>query len=280
MYYTIAKAIEYVHQHLAEQPSLQDIADAVGTSPSHLQRSFTQWTGLSPKRLMQFLTLDFIKKQVRSNDFPLFTAIDEVGLKAPARAYELFIRVEGMSPDAYRNGGAGLDISYHLYDSIYGRVFIAHTEKGLCRLSFVEGNEDLRIETLQSEFPQANWKRMKHPQDQHILQVLENPLKRLEPIHLHLKGTPFQLKVWEALLNLSPEQWTSYGKIAQQLNNPNASRAVGSAVGANPVAIIIPCHRVLRANGALGGYYWGPVKKHAILMREYGLVQSSKSNML
>lgn len=284
MYYTIAKAIEYVERNTHRQPSLAEIAEAVGASPTHLQRTFTQWTGISPKRMLQYLTLEFLKKGLRDSNITPFSAFDEAGMKAPARAYELFVRLEGMTPTEYRKGGEGLSISYSLHDSIYGKVFIAHTDKGLCRLTFIEdklgknGNtsnerisENLHKE-LFSIFPNAYWVEKPHLQNRAIIDALENPLKLNEPLYLHVKATPFQLKVWEALLKLSPDRWTSYGQIAEDINyDKKACRAVGTAVGANPIAIIIPCHRVLRADGGIGGYFWGTTKKKAILMREYGL---------
>lgn len=263
-YQRIASAIEYLNDHFREQPALEDIAAHVHLSPYHFQRLFTAWAGVSPKKFLQLLSLEHAKHLLREGSPRLSDAAYRTGLSGTSRLHDLFVNIEAMTPAEYRNGGNGLSIEYSLHQSAFGRLFVAATEKGICHLAFVEDEEQALAE-LRLLFPNALCTRARAQKHAALATIFAPSNNMPDTIRLHLKGTPFQLKVWQALLRIPTGSLATYGQLATQIGQPQASRAVGTAIGKNPVAFLIPCHRVIRASGATGGYRWGPVRKQAII---------------
>lgn len=262
-YHRIAEAIRYISANFKTQPSLEEVAAHVGLSYFHFQRIFTEWAGISPKKFLQFLTIDELKKELQ-NTTNLIEAAELVGLSAQSRVYDLFVKIEAVTPQEFKTAGAGVEINYGFHETPFGECFIAHTPKGICGLQFTDGNGD---EVLK-EFSQ-NWSNALLKEDNSLTKSVAQKLF-YEPLQNHnfnlfLKGTPFQIKVWEALLKIPFGSVTSYSSIASVIGNNSAMRAVGSAVGANPVAFLIPCHRVIRTEGVIGNYHWGSERKSAML---------------
>lgn len=263
-YERIAVAIQYIKEHFKEQPDLETIAAHAGLSPFHFQRLFTEWAGVSPKKFLQYISLDYAKKQLKEHQATLFDTAYETGLSTISRLHDLFVTIEGMTPGEYKNGGEHLVIHYQFSESIFGRLLVASTTKGICHLAFTD-NETDALAVLKRNFPKAHYREIQDPMHTRALLIFQSDWRELPKIKLHLKGSPFQLKVWETLLRIPLGGLTTYGTIARHLNNSKASRAVGTAVGDNPVAYIIPCHRVIQSSGLLGGYHWGLTRKSAML---------------
>lgn len=264
-YHIVAKAIGYLVDNFKKQPSLEQIAENVNLSPFHFQKIFTDWAGVSPKKFAQYLNVNYAKQLLdKSESANLFNTALETGLSGTSRLYDLFIKIEGMTPGEYKNGGQTLHINYSFASCYFGEVLIASTKKGICYLAFFE-DKNSALELLKNSFPKANFEAHLDDLQQSVIRVLQNDFTAPQSVKLHLKGTDFQLKVWEALLNIPFGDLSTYGTIAQQINSPSAARAVGTAIGSNPVALIIPCHRVIQNSGKLGGYMWGINRKTAIL---------------
>ncbi len=261
-YARIAEAIEYIRENFKSQPALEDVAGKVGLSPAHFQRMFTDWAGVSPKKFLQYISIEYAKKVL--SESTLSAAAYETGLSGTGRLYDLFVNIEGMTPGEYKHGGEHLSINYSFAESPFGDVLVAATPKGICHLAFADEQDDA-FRVLQEKFPNAQFHQKVDATQQNALFIFTQDWSRLNEIKLHLKGTDFQLKVWEALLRIPMGQLSTYGDIASSVNSPNASRAVGTAIGDNPVALLIPCHRVIRASGELGGYHWGLARKAAII---------------
>lgn len=264
-YNLIERAILYLTENAVAQPSLEDVAAHVGLSPYHFQRVFREWAGVSPKKFVQFVTLAQAKDLLRKEQSVL-AATDDVGLSSPSRLHDLFVTIEGMTPAEYKNSGQGLAIDYSFASTPFGEIITASTAKGICYLAFYT-TESEGLEGLQRIFPRAVFARREVPFHHDVKLYFEN-LKERPMLKLNLKGTPFQLKIWQALLTIPRGSVSTYSALAQAVQLPRASRAVGNAVGANPIAYIIPCHRVLCATGAIGGYHWGVSRKQAMLIRE------------
>jgi AraC family transcriptional regulator of adaptative response/methylated-DNA-[protein]-cysteine methyltransferase len=262
-YITIAKALSFIQEHYFEQPNLEAIAAEVNLSPFHLQRIFTEWAGVSPKKFLQYLSIERAKKLLQNSSI-LDTAY-KIGLSGTSRLHDLFMTIEGMTPGEYKNGGAGLTIYYSLKKSLFGKYLVASTEVGVCNILFYDTDSESAIDDLVSRWPGARIIEKEVLGHIHVQQFFNHELGREEKIKLHLKGTPFQLKVWEALLRIPEGQLTSYGSVAESISKPTAQRAVGSAIGANPVAYLIPCHRVIKNNGVLGNFGWGIPRKMAMV---------------
>lgn len=262
-YQRIAKAISYLQTHFRDQPVLDDIAAHVGVSAYHFQRMFTTWAGVSPKKFSQYLSLDYAKRLLRENASVLEAAL-ETGLSGTGRLHDLFVGIEAMTPGEYKNGGAGLVIDYGFVDSPFGELLVAATAKGICHMAFVQ-DRAAGLAMLAARFPAALQRARENAMHQSVQRVFEKEAADLSAIKLHLRGTDFQLKVWEALLHIPQGHLSTYGDLAQKLGKPKASRAVGTAIGANPVAYLIPCHRVIQGNGHIGGYMWGPSRKAAMI---------------
>ncbi len=271
----IASAIEYIGTHFKTQPGLDEIAAAVHLSPFHFQRLFTDWAGVSPKKFLQYLSVEHAKSMLRTAQATLFDTALETGLSGTGRLHDLFVNIEGMTPGEYKNGGAALDIQYSYANSPFGSILIASTNKGICHIAFAD-DKAAALQTLQQMFPHANYTESTDPAQQQALQLFTGNWDNREKLRLHLKGTGFQIKVWESLLRIPTGQLSTYGSIAQSIDSPGASRAVGTAIGDNPVAFLIPCHRVIRANGAFGQYHWGSTRKMAMIGWEAALLETGK----
>jgi len=263
-YNRIASAIDYIRQNFKEQPNLDSVAEKVNLSPFHFQRLFTDWAGTTPKKFLQYISIEYAKGLLKENQSTLFDAAYETGLSGTSRLHDLFINIEGMTPAEYKNGGKNLAINFSFAESPFGNLIVASTNKGICYMAF-EDNEQKGIADLTHMFPNANFSRKLDIMQQNALFIFQHDQSKLNQIKLHLKGTDFQLKVWESLLKIPMGQLSTYGSIAKQIEQPNASRAVGSAIGSNPVAFLIPCHRVIQSTGNFGGYMWGETRKTAII---------------
>jgi len=264
-YKRIAEAIEFLRLNYKRQPTLEEAAEHVNLSPFHFQRMFTDWAGVSPKQFLQYLSIEHAKSILKDKQVSLFDTAFKTGLSGTGRLHDLFIKIEGMTPGEYKNGGEQLHINYSFAESPFGTILVASTTKGICYMAFADGNDDEAIAELKSKFPNAHYTQFLDAIQQNALFIFSQDWSKLSDIKLHLKGTPFQLKVWETLLKVPVGGLTTYGSLAGDLQNPNASRAVGSAVGDNPVAFLIPCHRVIRSTGETGQYHWGSQRKGAML---------------
>jgi len=237
--------------------SLEELAGALGLSPSHFQRTFSRWVGVSPKRYLQYLQLDHAKALLK--DHSVLDTTLALGLSSPSRLHDLFLRWEAMAPGAVAKGGAGLTIAWGTFESPFGPVVAAGTDQGLCGLAFTAelGERGARFD-LKRRWPEATWEE----RPEALRSWVDNAFARRGAVPLAVAGGPFDLKVWQALIAIPEGSVATYSHIAEAIGNPKAVRAVGSAVGRNPLAWLIPCHRVLRRDGALGGYHWGlPVKR-------------------
>lgn len=257
----ITQAIRYLNANFRIQPSLEEVAQSVHLSPFHFQKMFTDWAGVSPKKFLQYLSIEHAKKILAEKETTLFEATHATGLSGTGRLHDLFINIEGMTPGEYKNGGENLEISYSFAMTPFGYALAGSTAKGICHLAFAD-NEANALAAMTKKFPNATYHNKPEDAHQHAFRAFSGTK---ESIRLHLKGTPFQLKVWEALLRIQPGRLATYSSIAQNIEAPKASRAVGTAVGDNPVAFIIPCHRVIRSTGVLGNYHWGDSRKAAMI---------------
>lgn len=267
-YQRIATAIRYIQSRTGEQPGLKEVANAVHMGEFHFQRLFSRWAGISPKRLLQLLTLENAKKQLQA-DADVLAASHAVGLSGSSRLHDLFVNLEALTPGEYKTKGRGIQIEYGFHPSPFGQCLVARTRRGVCFLGFVEDNaQEAAIEDMRSRWPLAEYN--DNPgATLPTIKMIFNPAKRgSESLNLLVRGTNFQVQVWNALLRIPAGQVTSYSAIARWLGKPGASRAVGTAVGSNPVSWLIPCHRVLRNDGGLGGYHWGETRKNALLAWE------------
>lgn len=275
-YERIAKAIDFIRNHFRDQPGLEEIAEQVHLSPAHFQRLFTDWAGTSPKKFLQYISVEHAKSILeKDKQATIFDATFETGLSSTSRLHELFIKMEGMTPAEYRQGGAELSIRYSFGQSPFGQLIIASTEKGICYMAF-EADRQKAIHDLQQKFPNAVYYEATGPHQETALQLFQRDWTKLPEIRLHLRGTDFQLKVWESLLKIPMGRLSTYGTIAERIGNAGASRAVGTAVGDNPVAFLIPCHRVIRSSGVIGQYMWGTTRKTAIIGWENAMIETAE----
>jgi AraC family transcriptional regulator of adaptative response/methylated-DNA-[protein]-cysteine methyltransferase len=265
-YQRIEAAIRYLEANAVEQPSLDDVAEHIGLSAFHFQRLFKRWAGVSPKRFLQYLTVESAKQLLRDSISVLDTSY-EVGLSGPGRLHDLFVSVDAVTPGEFKREGSELELRYAYHATPFGDCLVAETSRGICHLGFVsEENRALALDGLQE-----NWRQARLTADPQAgrtdMQQLFSPERKTRPdqVRIFLKGTNFQLKVWEALLKIPEGTAISYGDLAARVGHPGAHRAVGTAAGHNPVAYLIPCHRVLRSTGEVGGYRWGTARKKAML---------------
>lgn len=263
-YDRIATAIEYIRINFREQPNLEQVASQVHLSPFHFQRLFKEWAGTTPKKFLQYISVEHAKKLLSDHQSTLFDTAYETGLSGTGRLHDLFINIEGMTPAEYKNGAENLSINYSYSESPFGKLIVASTQKGLCYMAF-EPDKDQALTNLRLKFPNATFRQQVDPIQQNALLIFRNDWNKLPEIKVHLKGTAFQLKVWETLLKIPMGRLSTYGNIATQIGKPKASRAVGSAIGSNPIAFLIPCHRVIQSSGNYGGYMWGATRKTAII---------------
>jgi len=268
-YDKVSKAINYIQANLNQQPSLEDIASHVHLSPHHFQRLFSRWAGVSPKRLLQILTLESAKNTLRETKASVLEVADSIGLSSSSRLYDHFVQLEAVTPSEYKRAGQNLTLYYGFHESPYGQVFVVLTDRGICKIAFVDAARiSHALNHLMSEWPNATYIEDREKTSATIQALFADSPTLRTPLSLFVQGTNFQVTVWRALLSLSEGQLTTYGDIAKTIGKPKASRAVGTAIGINPVALVIPCHRVIRGDGNLGGYRWGETRKQAILARE------------
>jgi AraC family transcriptional regulator of adaptative response/methylated-DNA-[protein]-cysteine methyltransferase len=270
-YTRIAQAIGFFRENFKAQPKLDEVAEHVNLSPFHFQRMFKDWAGVTPKQFLQYLSVEHAKEILKHEDANVFNTALETGLSGGGRLHDLFIKVEGMTPGEYRNGGAMLQINYSFADTPFGKVIVASTAKGVCHMAFVDEGEEKALEQLKANFPNAVYNQLVDRTQQNALFIFTQDWNRLDEIKLHLKGTDFQIKVWEALLKVPAGGLTTYASLAKKAGSENAYRAVGTAVGSNPVAFLIPCHRVIKSTGEIGQYHWGSTRKNAIIGWEAAL---------
>ena len=261
-YERIKKAIEFIHANFQQQPDLDAVAKEVFLSPFHFQRLFKDWAGVSPKKFLQYTSLQHAKKLLQ--DHTVTDTAYETGLSGSGRLHDLFINIEGMTPGEYKNGGEQLHINYSFAETPFGNIIVASTSKGICHLAFADDEKEA-LQQLQTQFPKAQFRQVVDTIQQNALFIFTQDWKNLSNIKLHLKGTPFQIKVWEALLKIPMGDLSTYSLIANHIDNPKASRAVGTAIGDNPVAFLIPCHRVIKSTGDFGQYHWGSIRKTAMI---------------
>lgn len=272
-YEKIEQAIQFIRNNVESQPSLEEIASEVCLSPFHFQKLFSRWAGISPKRFLQVLTLNNAKDLVQKTPSSLLSLSENLGLSSSSRLYDHFVSIEAITPAEYKKKAKGLNISYGLAHSPFGKCFIASTFRGICKISFLSENIlQQPFNELVTEWPDAKFDENNFSAQNITDRIFEHytapNAKQGKPLSLYVKGTNFQINVWKALLKLQKGELASYQQIAQSLQKPQASRAVGTAIGKNPVGLLIPCHRVIRQSGELGGYRWGLNRKHALLACE------------
>jgi AraC family transcriptional regulator, regulatory protein of adaptative response / methylated-DNA-[protein]-cysteine methyltransferase len=267
-YERIAQIIRFLDEHHAEQPDLTTLAGRAGLSPFHFHRLFSAWAGVTPKDFLQCLSLAHARDLLR-NGSPILDAALESGLSGPGRLHDLCVNLEAASPGEMKSGGAGWTITFGFADSPFGKCLIGESPRGICHLSFVE-NEKAALAELQQGWPQAKLNR-----DDSAVEKIAGRIFRQRagsetgaPLRAFVRGTPFQVRVWRALLQVHPGALTSYGRLAKAVGKPTAPRAVGAAVGRNPLAYLIPCHRVIRETGVTGDYHWGALRKRAMIAWE------------
>ena len=265
-YYRIEKAIAYIKENAGQQPDLVDIAASVHLSDYHFQRMFSRWAGISPKRFLQYLTKEYAKKLLRNDRSVMDTAYD-VGLSGGSRLHDLFVVCEAVTPGEYKREGEGLKIFYGCHPSPFGYCLLGATERGVCYLEFqVDGRKNPSIQGIQKRWPRAEIT-LKPKKSHALVKKIFNfkPASDNAPLHLYVKGSNFQIKVWEALLKIPLGNVVTYEDVARQIKMPKAARAVGNAVGQNPIPFLIPCHRVIRKMGDFGNYGGGKERKKAML---------------
>ena len=273
-YLRIEQAIQYLEKNFQRQPELDDVAEKVHLSPFHFQRIFTEWAGISPKRFLQYLTVDFLKGKLQQSK-NLVEAAEHAGLSSQSRVYDLFTTLEAVTPQEYKQSGSGIRIEYGMHETPFGLCLIGVTERGICWLSFISTDEDPKFEL---EKMKEHWHNSVFHQDQELTKYFSDQIfNRREAnlpagkagtqskLHIFVKGTNFQIKVWEALLKIPMGGVTTYQGIAEGIQNPKAMQAVGSAIGSNHIAYLIPCHRVIRKDGILGEYRWNSTRKKSII---------------
>ena len=266
-YKRIEQAIHYLEQSVHRQPELDEVADNVHLSPYHFQRLFTDWVGISSKRFLQFLTVDFLKTKLHESR-NLVEAADAAGLSSQSRVYDLFTTLEAVTPQEYKLNGAGIAVEYGFHETPFGTALVGVTERGVCWLSFLpeDGTHAKELEAMKEHWHQSVFRQNQARTNEVIQDVFgEHNPHDPKKLHLLVKGTNFQVKVWEALLRLPMGSVTTYQGIAERIQNPKAMQAVGSAVGSNHIAYLIPCHRVIRKDGILGEYRWSAMRKKSII---------------
>lgn len=268
-YDLIERALIYLEQHQQEQPNLQMVAERMGYSEYHFQRLFTRWVGISPKRFLQFLSKEYAK-QCLLESISVNAVAFQTGLSSPGRLHDLLVTCEAVTPGEYKSRGAGISIVYGFHPTPFGECLLALTQRGICRLSFIQnGAHRLALQDLQKNWQNADIKEDPATTQPVLEQIFPASRETLRPIPLLLNGTNFQIQVWEALVRIPPGRLANYEQVAKTIGRPTSCRAVGNAVGDNPIAYLIPCHRVIRKMGVFGNYRYGPARKKAILGWEF-----------
>ncbi|TDH37992.1 methylated-DNA--[protein]-cysteine S-methyltransferase [Pseudohoeflea suaedae] len=271
-YDLVRQVIERISLDYRSQPSLEDISADLGLSPARLQKTFTRWAGLTPKAFLQAVTLDHARRLLGTEGLPLLDASLELGLSGPGRLHDLFVTHEAMSPGDFKSGGSGLVIRYGFHSSPFGTALVMTTDRGLCGLGFADpGGEAEALEDMAKRWPGAKLEHDQAGTASLATQVFApGSWSADRPLRIVLIGTDFQVKVWEALLRIPLGSARTYSDVATEIGKPSASRAVGAAVGRNPISFVVPCHRALGKSGALTGYHWGLTRKRAMLGWEAG----------
>ena len=271
-YDLVRRAVEYISRHWRDQPSLETIADAVGMRPLSLQRLFTRWAGLSPKAFVQALTLDHARSLL-ADSASVLDATYEVGLSGPGRLHDLFVTHDAMTPGDYKARGAGIVIRWAFHPSPFGEALVMITERGLAGVAFADpGNEGATFADMKSRWPDADYVEDWDATAPFARRIFDREAWRPDqPLKIFMIGSDFEVRVWETLLKLPLGKATTYSDIAAHIGRPTAARAVGAAVGKNPISFVVPCHRVLGKGGSLCGYHWGLTRKRAILGWEAGV---------
>ena len=273
----MGRAIRYLSEHYLEQPRLEDAAESVGLSPFHFQRLFTRYVGVSPKSFVGHLTLDHAKLELARGQSVLGAALD-AGLSGPSRLHDLSLKIEAMTPGDYARGGEGVVIEYGFVDCPFGVALVMATAKGVCGLAFGDENEEeAMMDDMRARWPRSTYRENRSRAEKIVKQIFETEGGDLP---LHLIGTPWQIKVWQALLEIPTGKVTTYRSIAEKVHSAKASRAVGTAVGRNPISWLIPCHRVLGSDGALHGYHWGLTRKRSMLALEAARQDNPKTSAI
>ena len=266
-YETVARAIAFIRSHARRQPTLNEISDSLGLSEFHLQRMFSEWAGVSPKRFLQYVTKQYAKRALRESADVLSVTLD-TGLSSPGRLHDLMVTCEAMSPGEIKTGGAGLEIRFGEAPTPFGNALIAWTSRGICHLGFVEGAAMAHaMASLQQNWPAAALVQDRHRALQLAAEIFHAG-PSTQALHLMLRGSNFQIKVWEALISVAPGEMVSYTQLAQKAGIPKARRSVATAIAKNSIALLIPCHRVIRESGDIGSYRWGSDRKTALLAWE------------
>jgi AraC family transcriptional regulator of adaptative response/methylated-DNA-[protein]-cysteine methyltransferase len=274
-YDRVEQIIRYLEANFQSQPTLEELGRVCHLSPPHLQRLFRRWAGVSPKRFLQFLTVEHAKRVLAESRGVLGASLDS-GLSGPGRLHDLFVAAEGLTPGEYADGGRGVTVRYGRADSPFGRCLIAATGRGLCLLEFTEDFNEI-AGWLRRHFPQADIVEDQETAADWAGRVFNG--RQAERIPLDVHGTNFQIRVWRALLEIPPGHVWSYGDVARRIDAPKASRAVGRAVGQNPICYLIPCHRVIRGMGVFHGYRWGTARKRALLAWEAARSEAGRSEL-
>ena len=272
----IAAAVEFLIRNRTDRPALSDVADHVHLSPFHFQRLFRERVGVTPKQFARFLSVEHAKKVLTRTRATLFDTANEVGLSTTSRLHDLFVDIEGMTPGEYRNGGANLEISYSFADTLFGRIIVGSTAKGICHMTFADEGDREALERLRSTFPNASYRNRTDPNQLKALSIFTQDWSRPDAVRLHLKGTEFQLKVWNTLLQVPSGGLVACSDLALKAGYAGAQRAVGTALGCNPVLLLIPCHRVIQASGIIGNYRYGAPRKNALIGWEAALCSDSE----
>ena len=268
-YERVERAIGFIRSNIEQQPDLNTVASHIGLSPYHFQRLFQRWAGVSPKRFLEYLTVERAKNMLRQSSSVLDASLQS-GLSGPGRLHDQFVSIEAVTPGEYKKAGEGLEISYGPGKTPFGDAFLAFTERGILSLAFSGRSENKSLlESLRKDWPGAKFKLNKNAARETLEAVFSVELMAKKNLLLHVRGTNFQVRVWQALLSIPAGNVSTYQSVANSIGKPKSVRAVANAIGANPIAWVIPCHRVLRSNGELSGYRWGPERKQLMLAREW-----------
>lgn len=264
-YHRIEQAIQFLEENFQRQPELDEVAEKVHLSPFHFQRLFTEWAGISPKRFLQFLTVNYLKQKLHETK-NISEAAESVGLSSQSRVYDLFTTLEAVTPQEYKMQGNGIHIAYGIHETPFGACLIGTTERGICWLSFLTSAEDSKesIEEMKAHWYHSVFHLNQNLTSNFVQQIFQRTSSQTK-LHLFVKGTNFQIKVWNALLKIPTGGVVTYQDIAKKIDSPRAMQAVGSAVGSNHIAYLIPCHRVIRKDGILGDYRWSSTRKKSMI---------------
>ena len=272
----VKSAMEFIVANFNRQPKIKEIANHINLSEFHFQRIFKEWAGVSPKKFLQFITLNELKKNIESTK-NLIELSETVGLSSQSRIYDLFVNIESVTPQEYKTKGKGINIKYGIHNTAFGLCLIANTSRGICALEFIDNDLSDTLTIFKEKWKNANIAENAKDTEALIEIIFGNNNKLLNVL---LYGTDFQMKVWEALIKIPYGKLASYSSIARLINQPKASRAVGSAIGKNNIAILIPCHRVIQSLGGLGGYKWGKDRKLSIIAYEKIKLNQKQNNKI